>query len=195
MDELLLREPDQPAHIEVYTDGGCEPNPGPGGWAAIVRLEGREWVLSGNDPATTNNRMELQAAVAALALLDRLQARGQIELYTDSQYLQQGITEWVDKWVRNGWRTTSGEAVKNQDLWQTLYQLAQAQAVTWHWLKGHAAHPLNERADQLAAQARRSMQIPPAGGPAAASGAAAEHLTSVTVCIKVAGRSGAAAGA
>ncbi|MBN1890833.1 MAG: ribonuclease HI [Thermoflexales bacterium] len=143
--------------VQVYTDGSCDPNPGPGGWAAIVRVDEREWVLHGSDPATTNNRMELQAAIAALALLDRLLGGCQVELHTDSQYLRRGVTEWIGKWLRNGWQTQDEEPVKNQDLWQTLHQLSRVHQVTWRWLEGHAGHPLNERADRLARQARRSL--------------------------------------
>jgi len=185
LNELLFPQPNQPVHAEVYTDGGCDPNPGPGGWAAIIRLDGREWVLHGNDPDTTNNRMELQAAVAALALL-KLLGRCQVELYTDSQYLRQGITEWIDQWISNDWRTTNKEPVKNQDLWRALRELAQAHDVTWRWLEGHAGHPFNERADQLATQALRSLQTrraPPV----------ADNRPAVEICVKVAGRGGWAA--
>jgi ribonuclease HI len=145
----------------VYTDGGCDPNPGPGGWGAIIQWYDREWVLTGNDPATTNNRMELQAAAAALALLDGLVGRSQVQIHTDSQYLRRGITDWIDGWVRRGWRTSSSEPVKNQDLWRLLYRLTQAHDVSWHWLKGHAGHPLNERADRLAREAQRALQHGP----------------------------------
>ena len=183
MSELFSTQ-DPPVHVEVYTDGGCDPNPGPGGWAAIIRLEGREWVLQGNDPDTTNNRMELQAATAALALLERLLGRCQVDLYTDSQYVRQGITEWIDLWMRNGWQTINKEPVKNQDLWRTLHELSEAHHVAWHWQEGHAGHSLNERADRLATQALRLTRAKPApradGGPG------------VEVCIKVAGRGGEA---
>jgi ribonuclease HI len=183
LSELFSLE-SQPVRAEVYTDGGCDPNPGPGGWAAIIRLGECEWVLHGNDPDTTNNRMELQAAVAALALLEKLLGHCQVVLYTDSQYLRQGITEWIDLWLRNGWRTSNKEPVKNQDLWRALHELAQAHGVTWHWLEGHAGHPFNERADQLATQALRTLrtkQTPEAEGQSA-----------VEICIKVAGRGGEA---
>ncbi len=144
--------------LDVYVDGGCDPNPGPGGWGAIVRWGDREWTLSGNDPDTTNNRMELHAAAAALALLGGLLGRCQVDIYTDSQYLRQGITEWVNGWVSRGWRTSDKRPVKNQDLWRVLHRLTQAHDVTWHWLKAHAGHVLNERADWLATEARRALQ-------------------------------------
>jgi ribonuclease HI len=158
--------------VTVYTDGGCDPNPGPGGWGAIVRGDGREWLLSGNDPQTTNNRMELLAAAAALALLEGLLGRCRVELYTDSQYLRRGITEWIDDWIHRGWRTRGNQPVQNQDLWRTLHRLTQAHQVAWHWLRGHAGHPLNERADRLATEARQALhrgrepshQVPGAGG-------------------------------
>jgi len=158
-----------PPKVDVYTDGGCDPNPGPGGWGAVIRWDDREWLLSGNDPDTTNNRMELHAAAAALALLEGLLGRCQVEVHTDSQYLRQGITSWIEGWVRRGWRTSDKQPVKNQDLWRLLHQLTQAHDVTWHWLKGHAGHPLNERADQLATEARRALRRlhPPPRSPEA----------------------------
>ena len=155
--------------VAVYTDGGCDPNPGPGGWGAIIRWGDREWVLSGNDPDTTNNRMELQAAAAALALLEGLVGRCRVEVHTDSQYLRRGITEWVDGWAGRGWRTRNGEAVKNQDLWRVLLRVSETHEVSWQWLKGHAGHPLNERADRLATEALRSLKRAP-GAPDAHQG-------------------------
>lgn len=146
-----------PPRADVYTDGGCDPNPGPGGWGAVIHWGDREWMLSGNDLDTTNNRMELCAAAAALALLDGFLARCRVNVYTDSQYLRQGITKWIDAWVRRGWCTREGQPVKNQDLWRTLHRLTQAHDVTWHWLKGHTGHPLNERADRLASEARQAL--------------------------------------
>jgi len=146
-----------PPQVNVYTDGGCDPNPGPGGWGAVIRWSDREWTLSGNDPETTNNRMELHAAAAALALLEGLLGRCQVDVHTDSQYLRRGITEWIDGWVSRGWRTRDKQPVKNQDLWRVLHRLTQAHDVTWHWLKGHAGHALNERADQLATEAQRAL--------------------------------------
>ena len=149
--------------VKVYTDGGCDPNPGPGGWGAIIQGhtresgEGWEWMLSGNASQTTNNRMELQAAAAALAILEGMLGRCEVHLYTDSRYLQQGITQWLDRWIAQGWRTTQEEAVKNQDLWHLLARLIQAHDVTWHWVQGHAGDPLNERADRLATEAHRAI--------------------------------------
>jgi ribonuclease HI len=154
-------KPTSTAHVQVYTDGGCKPNPGPGGWGAIIRFGKHEWLLSGNDPHTTNNRMEMQAAVAALGLLGSLFGRCQVELYTDSEYLRQGITDWIEGWAQNGWRTQKGDAVKNKRLWHLLYDLTQRHTITWHWLKGHAGHIHNERADRLATQARAGLHTPP----------------------------------
>jgi len=152
--------------VSVHTDGGCDPNPGPGGWGAIIRWGEREWVLSGNDPDTTNNRMELHAAAAALALLEGLLGPCQVDLHTDSEYVQQGITQWIDGWVSRGWRTSDKEPVKNQDLWRVLVRLTQVHQVSWHWLQGHAGHPLNERADRLATAALQALRCGP-GAPAA----------------------------
>lgn len=148
---------DEPPRVAVYTDGGCDPNPGPGGWGAVIKWGTRTWTLSGSDPATTNNRMELHAAAAALALLEGLLGRCHVDIYTDSQYLRQGITEWIKTWAANDWRTREGQPVKNQDLWRLLHRLSQAHQTGWHWLKGHSGHPHNEQADGLAAQARRSI--------------------------------------
>jgi ribonuclease HI len=153
-------------HVEIYTDGGCDPNPGPGGWGAIIRFEDHEWVLSGADPQTTNNRMELQAAIAALAVLKGAIGRCHVALHTDSEYLRQGITDWIATWERNGWRTADKQPVKNQDLWRQLRELTGAHDVHWYWLKGHRGHPLNERADQLADEARRGLRRGP-GAPTA----------------------------
>jgi len=166
----------------IYTDGGCDPNPGPGGWAAIIRWEDREWVLSGNDPDTTNNRMELHAPAAALALLEGLLGRCWVNLHTDSQYLRQGITEWIEAWVRRDWRTSDKQPVKNQDLWRLLHRLTQAHDVTWHWLQGHAGHPVNERADRLATEALRALHRGP-GAPDAHHGAG-DGQPVVEICIK-----------
>ena len=143
--------------VTIHTDGGCDPNPGPGGWAAIVHCEDREVVLSGNAPHATNNQMEIEAAIAALAYLVGRYGRCRADLYTDSRYLRQGITEWIDGWFARGWKTKNGQAVKNQPLWQRLAELAHAHEVQWHWVKGHAGHPLNERVDRLAAQARAGL--------------------------------------
>jgi len=170
------------SHVEIYTDGGCKPNPGPGGWGAIIRFEDHEWVLSGNDPETTNNRMELQAATAALAMLKETVGRCRMELYTDSEYLRRGITEWIAGWERNGWRTADKQPVKNQDLWQRLQGLAQAHDVHWHWLKGHKGHPLNERADRLADEARRALRRGP--GVPTAHQPRSDGRTTVEMCVK-----------
>jgi ribonuclease HI len=133
--------------IEIYTDGACSGNPGPGGWGTILRFQGKERELSGGNPETTNNQMELQAAIEGLKALKE---PCDVELYTDSQYLRQGITQWIHNWKRNGWRTADKKPVKNQQLWEELDALAQTHTVKWHWLKGHAGHPENERCDELA---------------------------------------------
>ena len=133
--------------IEIFTDGACSGNPGPGGWGAILRFQGRDKELSGGHPETTNNQMELQAAIEALKALKEPCS---IELYTDSQYLRQGITLWIHNWKRNGWKTSDKKPVKNQALWEELDGLVKIHAINWHWLKGHAGHPENERCDELA---------------------------------------------
>ena len=133
--------------VEIFTDGACRGNPGPGGWGAILRSSGREREIYGSEQATTNNRMELTAAIRAL---EALRQRCKIELYTDSQYVSQGITEWIANWKARGWRTSDRKPVKNQDLWQRLDELANIHDVEWHWVRGHDGHPENERADQLA---------------------------------------------
>ncbi len=173
--------------VDVYTDGGCDPNPGPGGWGAIIRWGDREWILSGNDPDTTSNRMELQAAAAALALLEGLLGRCRVNIYTDSEYLRLGITEWIQGWMSRGWRTSDKRPVKNQDLWRMLYRLSQAHDVTWHWLKGHAGHPLNERADRLASQARRALPSLSSRSSRRRSGTRpvqADKRPAVEICVK-----------
>ena len=133
--------------IEIYTDGACSGNPGPGGWGAILRFQGKEKELSGGQPSTTNNQMELQAAIEALKALKEPCV---VDLYTDSQYLRQGITQWIHNWKRNGWKTSDKKPVKNQELWTELDALVQTHSINWHWLKGHAGHPENERCDELA---------------------------------------------
>ncbi|MBK8984891.1 MAG: ribonuclease HI [Chloroflexi bacterium] len=138
-------------NVVVYTDGGADPNPGIGGWAAVLQYGEREKVLTGNDPHTTNNRMELQAAIAALGALTRPST---VEFHTDSEYLRQGITQWIDKWSKNNWVLKGGKPVLNADLWQVLWPLVKRHDIEWHWVKGHAGHPMNERADQLAREAR-----------------------------------------
>ncbi len=133
--------------VDIFTDGACSGNPGPGGWGAILRWRGTERELSGGEAETTNNRMELMAAIGALESLKRpVKAR----LHTDSQYVKGGITIWIDKWKRNGWKTAARKPVKNADLWRRLEQAAAAHDVEWHWVRGHMGHPENERADELA---------------------------------------------
>ncbi|HXJ35039.1 MAG TPA: ribonuclease HI [Candidatus Eisenbacteria bacterium] len=138
--------------VTVYTDGACLGNPGPGGWAALIVEGDTRRELSGYEPATTNNRMELRAAVEGLRALGE---PAEVDLHTDSQYLRNGMAEWIVRWKRNGWRTADKKAVKNTDLWQELDALAQRHAVRWHWLRGHAGHPENERCDLLANEAIR----------------------------------------
>ena len=133
----------------IYTDGACSGNPGPGGWGAILISGDHEREMCGGEPDTTNNRMELMAAIQALEALKRPCT---VELHTDSQYLRQGITEWLPGWKARGWRTASKAPVKNDDLWKRLDLARQRHTVDWRWVKGHAGHPLNERADGLARQ-------------------------------------------
>ena len=139
--------------VEIFTDGACSGNPGPGGWAAILRFGEVEKELSGGDPATTNNRMELMAAIAGLEALKR---PCRVRLYTDSQYVRDGITRWLHSWKARNWRTADNKPVKNIDLWQRLDLAAARHDVEWIWVRGHAGHPENERADLLARAA-----IPP----------------------------------
>lgn len=133
--------------VSIHTDGACLGNPGPGGWAALLRWQGHERELSGGDAQTTNNRMELMATIVAL---ETLRGPCAVILTTDSQYVRQGITEWMPGWVRRGWKTSGGSAVKNRDLWERLAQAAARHAVDWRWVKGHSGDPDNERVDQLA---------------------------------------------
>lgn len=133
--------------IEIWTDGACSGNPGPGGWGAILRYNGHQKELSGGEPLTTNNRMELMAAISALEALNRASV---VDLHTDSQYLRGGITGWIHGWKKNGWKTSSRKPVKNVDLWQRLDDLTGKHDIRWHWVKGHAGTEANERADQLA---------------------------------------------
>ena len=136
--------------VEIFTDGACSGNPGPGGWGAILRWNGTEKELSGGEAETTNNRMEMMAAIEALESLKRpVKAR----LHTDSQYLKGVITLWINNWKRNGWKTAARKPVKNADLWRRLEQAAAAHDVEWHWVRGHMGHPENERADELARNA------------------------------------------
>lgn len=133
--------------VEIFTDGACKGNPGPGGWGAILRYGSSEKELHGGELATTNNRMELMAAIAALEELKRPCV---VNLTTDSQYVRKGITEWLEGWKKRGWKTASKEPVKNQDLWMRLEEQVKRHQVTWHWVKGHSGHAENERTDQLA---------------------------------------------
>jgi ribonuclease HI len=133
----------------VFTDGACSGNPGPGGWGAILVSGAREKTLCGGEPLTTNNRMELMAAIMALEALNRACA---VELHTDSQYVRGGVTGWIHNWKRNGWRTADKKPVKNDDLWRRLDEAASRHKVDWRWVKGHAGHAMNERADELARQ-------------------------------------------
>jgi len=135
--------------VVIYTDGGCEPNPGVGGWGAVLLCRGRMRELSGGDPRTTNNRMELTAAIEALAALKR---PCRVELYTDSEYVRRGITEWLPGWKRRNWRRRTGP-VLNEDLWRRLDTEAARHTVTWRWVRGHTGNPLNERCDELAGAA------------------------------------------
>ena len=133
--------------VEVHTDGACLGNPGPGGWAALLRYRGREREVAGGEPLTTNNRMELMAAIVAL---ETLSEACNIVLHTDSQYVRQGICDWMPNWVRRGWKTAAGEPVKNRDLWERLHVAASRHRIDWRWVKGHSGDPDNERVDQLA---------------------------------------------
>ncbi len=133
--------------VTIHTDGGCQGNPGPGGWAATLDYGAHHREVSGGEPATTNNRMELRAAIEALSALKE---PCEVEFYTDSEYVKNGMTSWLATWKLNGWKTKSRTRVKNEDLWQKLDDLASKHHVSWHWLKGHSGHPGNERCDQLA---------------------------------------------
>jgi ribonuclease HI len=137
----------QAARVRIYTDGACKGNPGPGGWGALLQRDGSERELCGGEPDTTNNRMELTAVIRALQALKR---PCEIDLYTDSQYVQKGISEWIVSWKRRGWKTADRKPVKNVDLWLELDRLVAGHSIRWHWVRGHAGHPQNERADELA---------------------------------------------
>lgn len=139
--------------VEVFTDGACLGNPGPGGWGAILRYQTTEKEISGYSPDTTNNRMELTAVVEAL---NALKETCRVTVYTDSRYLRDGITRWIQRWKRNGWKTAAKTAVKNQDLWEALDRICQKHQIEWRWVKGHAGHRENERADELAREAIRN---------------------------------------
>jgi ribonuclease HI len=134
-------------HVTIHTDGACSGNPGPGGWGAILSFGDHQKELKGGEPHTTNNRMELMAAISALEALKR---PCRVDLYTDSEYLRGGITGWIRTWKKNGWRTADKKPVKNSDLWQRLDAAVGTHHVQWHWVRGHAGHAMNERADELA---------------------------------------------
>jgi ribonuclease HI len=137
-------------HVIIYTDGGCDPNPGRGAWAALVMIDGKETELSGAEPATTNNRMELTAAIHALR---SLKTSSQVDLYTDSIYLMKGITEWISKWLVKNWRGSNGP-VLNKELWQSLLTETARHSIKWHWVKGHSTNRYNQRVDALVQKAR-----------------------------------------
>ncbi|MFA7552788.1 MAG: ribonuclease HI [Spongiibacteraceae bacterium] len=133
--------------VEIFTDGACRGNPGPGGWGALIRFQGKEKELCGGEANTTNNRMELTAAIEGLKTLTE---HCEVALTTDSQYVRKGITEWMSNWKKRGWKTAARQPVKNVDLWQQLDEQSKRHTIVWHWVKGHSGHPENERADQLA---------------------------------------------
>ena len=135
--------------VEIFTDGACSGNPGPGGWGAILRYKGNEKEIFGGEADTTNNRMEMMAAISALEALKR---SSHVDLTTDSSYVKDGITKWIHGWKKRGWKTADKKPVKNMDLWQRLEKALERHEVEWHWVKGHAGHPENERADELARQ-------------------------------------------
>ena len=147
--------------VQLFTDGACLGNPGPGGWGALLRLGDREKELSGGEAQTTNNRMELMAAIAGLEALTR---PCRVELTTDSQYVKRGVEEWMARWRANGWRTSDKQPVKNRDLWERLSAAVASHEVRWHWVKGHNGHDENERVDELARQAALAVRGLRAGG-------------------------------
>lgn len=142
--------------VDIYTDGACSGNPGPGGWGVVMRWKGTDKELSGSEPDTTNNRMELMAAIRGLEALKR--GVGQVHLHTDSTYVKDGITKWIHGWKKNGWKTAAKKPVKNQDLWQRLDEALSDHEIEWHWIKGHSGHPENERCDELARLAIQQMR-------------------------------------
>ena len=156
---VKLAEPvsSEAASVEIWTDGACKGNPGPGGWGALLRYGQHEKELFGGERQTTNNRMELTAVIEALASLKR---RCEVVLHTDSKYVQLGISEWIPNWIRRGWKTADKKPVKNADLWQRLHELAQRHDVEWRWVKGHAGVDGNERADELANRGVESVISP-----------------------------------
>ncbi|MCY3604129.1 MAG: ribonuclease HI [Gammaproteobacteria bacterium] len=142
--------------VEIYTDGACSGNPGPGGWAALLRAGNHEREISGAEPHTTNNRMELTAALRALEALKR---PCRVVLHTDSTYVQKGMKGWLDNWKRNGWKTANKKPVRNEDLWRDLDKICARHSVEWRWVRGHAGNPGNERADMLAREAMNSLVV------------------------------------
>ncbi|MEO7505404.1 MAG: ribonuclease HI [Sphingomicrobium sp.] len=141
--------------VDIFTDGACKGNPGPGGWGAVMRFGAREQELSGGEPLTTNNRMEMMAAICAL---NALKKPCRVSLTTDSVYVRDGITKWINGWRRNGWKTADRKPVKNADLWLALLEASAPHRVEWHWVKGHAGHPENDRADALACAAAEAQR-------------------------------------
>jgi ribonuclease HI len=142
-------------HVTIYTDGGCAPNPGPGGWAAILITGAHQKELKGGEPHTTNNRMELMAAISAL---EALKQPCVVDMHTDSTYVRDGITKYINNWKRNGWRTAAKDPVKNKDLWERLEAARDVHTVRWHWVKGHSGHEFNDRADDLVHAARAELR-------------------------------------
>ena len=142
-----MADSDSENAVDIFTDGACSGNPGPGGWGALLRYKGTEKELCGGEPETTNNRMEIMAAIMGLESLKRPM---RVNIYTDSQYLKDGVTKWLSQWMARGWKTASRQPVKNQDLWQRLTAAAAKHTVEYHWVRGHDGHPENERADALA---------------------------------------------
>ena len=140
--------------VTIYTDGSCQGNPGPGGWAALLMCDGKEKMLTGCQDNTTNNRMELQAAISALLALKGSQ---EVDLWTDSQYVRLGITQWIKGWEKNGWKNSQKKEVKNKDLWQDLIYQTNRHTVNWHWVKGHSGHEYNERVDEAAKEAIKDL--------------------------------------
>jgi len=151
----------QSGTVVIYTDGGCKGNPGPGGWGALLSFKGREREIWGGEKLTTNNRMELMAAIAALETLSR---PCRVEIHTDSQYLRNGITEWIGSWKANGWKTAQKKPVKNADLWQRLDEARRRHDVSWHWVRGHGGQPENERAHNLAQRGIEEQEALASGG-------------------------------
>ena len=139
--------------IEIYTDGSCLENPGNGGWAAIINDDGKIQKISGSEKNTTNNRMELMAPIEALGKINK---KKKVKIFTDSQYVKMGITNWIHNWIKNNWQTSKKEDVKNKDLWLNLYKLTQSLDIEWHWVKAHAGNTLNEEVDALAKDAAKS---------------------------------------